>query len=152
VNVIDRKLIVEAEKGLSLTPKPFDKIAANLGITPEDAIIRLQKLQENGVIRRFGVSLRPDGVGINANALVAWKVPEKRVGKVSLYFSEHEEVSHCYEREVVPHEWEYNLYTVMHAPERSAIEEMVVKFSEETALTDYVILYSNRNLKELKKC
>jgi siroheme decarboxylase len=154
MDAIDHKLIVEAEKGLPITPQLFDQIAASIGITPQEVIARLQKLQESGVIRRFGASLKPNGVGYSANALVAWKVPENRMQGVSRYFCERKEVSHCYERETVPGEWEYNLYTVMHAPQRSTIEKMVKQFSDETSLNHYVILYSTRNLKlkENTKC
>ncbi|MCL4429132.1 MAG: AsnC family transcriptional regulator [Chloroflexi bacterium] len=147
MDAIDHKLLVEAEKGLLLTPEPFNEIAAKIGIKPQEVIARLRKLQENGVIRRFGVSLKPNGVGFCANALVAWKVPESRVQEVGNYFSEYNEISHCYERKTVVGKWEYNLYTVMHAHERQAIEELVKQLSDATSLTDYLILYSTKNLK-----
>lgn len=154
MDAIDLKLVVEAEKGLPLTPEPFSLLAANAGVTVQDAIGRLQKLQNTGVIRRFGVSIRPNGVGFYANAMVAWKVPNNHIVEVSDYFCKRKEVTHCYERKVVPGKWEYNLYTVMHAQERSTIEELVKKFSNETSLSQYVILYSSRNLKltETKRC
>jgi DNA-binding Lrp family transcriptional regulator len=131
-------------------------MAAQNGITPQEVISRLQRLQETGVIRRFGVSLKPSGVGFSANALVAWKVPENRIQEAAAFFSKRQEVSHCYERETVEG-WEYNIYTVMHAHERSIVEELVKQFSDATELTDYLILYSTRNLKtnqpeETKKC
>jgi hypothetical protein len=43
--------------------------------------------------------------------------------------------------------WEYNLYTVMHAKEREAVEKTVKNLSEATAVNDYQILYSTRDLK-----
>lgn len=151
---ISRKLVAEAEKGIPITPKPFDEIAKDLGITPQEVIIRLQGLKKSGVIRRFGVSVKPNGVGYSANALVAWKVPKGRIAKVSQYFCKCEEISHCYERETVLGKWEYNFYTVMHAQERPMVQEMVRHFATEASLSDYAILFSTRNLKfkELPKC
>ncbi len=151
---IDRKLIAETEKGISLVPQPFDQIAKNLGITPQEVLIRLQELQKNGVIRRFGVSLKPRGVGYLANALVAWKVPAARIALVGEYFSQHRDVSHCYEREIVPGEWEYNFYTVIHGKECYVVRQMVQRFAFETNLCEYAILFSTRNLKlkETPKC
>jgi DNA-binding Lrp family transcriptional regulator len=157
MDAIDYKLILEAEKGLALTSQPFHEIAAEIGITPTEVIARLQKLQESGVIRRFGVSIKPNSIGYSANALVAWRVPENRVAELGKYFSAQQEISHCYEREVMPGVWEYNFYTVMHARERKTIEEFVKQLSDATALKEYAILYSTRNLKtksvkETKKC
>jgi DNA-binding Lrp family transcriptional regulator len=153
---IDQKLLVEAEKGLFLTAEPFKEIANQIGITPQEVISRLQKLKEDGVIRRFGVSLMPSGIGYAANALVAWKVPENRVIEVAEIFSRRHEVSHCYERETAAGKWAFNIYMVMHAHERKSIETLVKQFSIETALKDYLILYSTKNLKtkplETKKC
>jgi DNA-binding Lrp family transcriptional regulator len=148
---VDRKLIVEAEKGLPLTSEPFSTLAAKVGVTPQEAISRLQKLRTEGVIRRFGVSLKPNSIGFNANALVAWKVPVDRVLEVAQYFSGCSQISHCYERETVTGRWEYNIYTVLHAHERRTVEQLIKQLSNETSLTDFLVLYSIRNLKNKPK-
>lgn len=150
----DSKLLAKTEKGIPLTPQPFDQIAKDLRITPQEVLIRLQELQKNGIIRRFGASIKPHGVGYSANALVAWKVPAARIALVGEYFSQHTEVSHCYEREIMPGAWEYNFYTVIHAKERSLVQKMVQRFAFETNLCEYAILFSTRNLKlkEKTKC
>ena len=157
MDAIDQKLLAEAEKGLPLTPQPFHTIAEQIGITSQEVLARLQRLQENGVIRRFGLSLKPKDVGYNANALVAWKVPQNRIEEVGEYFSGYSDISHCYERGTIMGKWEYNVYTVIHAHERQTIEQLVRLLSEITGLSDYLILYSTRNLKnkpaqETEKC
>jgi len=150
MDAIDRKILLETEKGLQLTPEPFKEIAAQVGITPKEVIERLKRLQETGIIRRFGASLKPNSVGFLANALVAWKVPQSRVEEVGRFFSEYDEISHCYEREPIAGKWEYNIYTVMHAHERETIQQLVKQLSTATALEEYSILYSKRNLKTLQ--
>jgi siroheme decarboxylase len=157
MDAIDRKILLETEKGLQLTPEPFKEIAVQVGITPKEVIERLKRLQETGIIRRFGASLKPNSVGFLANALVAWKVPQSRVEEVGRFFSEYDEISHCYEREPIAGKWEYNIYTVMHAHERETIQQLVKQLSTATALEEYSILYSKRNLKtlqtkEIQKC
>jgi DNA-binding Lrp family transcriptional regulator len=154
---IDLKLLSLAEKGLPLIPQPFHTLAKEVGISPVEVLNRLLKLHEDGVIRRFGVSLKPNGVGFNANALVAWKVPVERIAEVAAHFTAYPDVTLWFERRVVGGNWEYNLYTVMHAPDRAGVEALVKQLSAETALKDYVVLYSTRNLKtkpngETKKC
>jgi len=145
---VDCKILFETNKGLLLTPEPFNEIATQLGITPREVITRLVKLRESGVIRRFGASIKPNDLGFSANALVAWKVPENRVQEVGACLSKFKEVTHCYERKIVAGKWEYNLYTVMHARERETIEHLINNLSEATAINDYLILYSTRDLKK----
>jgi len=146
---IDRKILFETNKGLLLTPEPFNKIAIQLDIKPQEVIARLIKLREDGVIRRFGASIKPSDLGFSANALVAWKVPENRVQEVGSYLSKLQEVTHCYERKAIAGKWEYNLYTVMHAKKREVIEHLVKNCSKTTAINDYQILYSTRDLKKI---
>jgi DNA-binding Lrp family transcriptional regulator len=144
---IDCKILLETNKGLLLTPEPFTEIAAQIGITPREVIARIVKLRESGIIRRFGASIKPNDLGFSANALVAWKVPENRVQEVGIFLSKFSEVTHCYERHAVAGKWEYNLYTVMHAKERESVEQLVKNLSEVTAVQDFQILYSTRDLK-----
>ena len=147
---IDRKIMLETNKGLLLTLEPFKDIAAQLGITPQEVIARIVKLRESGVIRRFGASIKPNDVGFSANALVAWKVPENRIQEVGIFFSKCGEITHCYERKAIAGKWEFNLYTVIHAREREGIEQLVNNLSKTTAINDYLVLYSIRDLKKVQ--
>lgn len=145
---IDRKILFEIEKGIPLTPEPFQAIADFIGITQQEVTSRIAKLQESGIIRRFGVSIKPRMVGLSANALIAWKVPENRLNEVGNLLSTFKEVTHCYARKTVPEKWAYNLYTVLHARERETIEKLVKNFSDAIAVNDYVILFSTREFKK----
>lgn len=145
---IDRKLLSEIEKGIPLTSEPFQEIAGIIGISQQEVTFRIAKLQESGVIRRFGASIRPRIVGLSANALIVWKVPENRLQEVGNLLSTFQEVTHCYARKTVPEKWGYNLYTVLHARERETIEQKVKKFSDAIKVDDYVILFSTRELKK----
>jgi len=144
---IDRKLLAGMEKGITLTTEPFNEIALQLGITPKEVVSRLCDLKEKGVIRRFGASIKPNNIGFSANALVAWKVPENRVQEIGAYLSKYQEISHCYERKTVKGRWDYNLYVVIHGREREVVQRLVKEISEKTAITEYKILYSTRDLK-----
>jgi hypothetical protein len=74
-------------------------------------------------------------------------VPLERVNEVGTYFSSFREITHCYERKPVQGHWEYNLYTVMHAQERQTIEQITGDLAKSIGISDYIILYSKRNLK-----
>ncbi len=147
---IDEFLLSELNHGIPLTTQPFNSIAAKIGVSPNEVLTRLTKLKESGVIRRFGASIKPNDVGLTANAVIAWNVPMERVNEVGVYLSSFREVTHCYERQSVPERWEYNLYTVMHAQERQSIEQLTKLLAETIGIQNYVILYSKRDLKNGK--
>ncbi len=144
---IDQKLLALVIKGIALTPEPFREIARELGITQNEVIGRLTELKKEGIIRKFGASIKPNNIGYSANALVAWKVPADRIKEVGCQLSKHQDISHCYERKPVEGKWEYNLYIVMHARERENIQSMVNQISVGLAINEYKILYSTRDLK-----
>ena len=138
------------EKGIALTSEPFSEIAHELRIPPSEVIARLTKLKDEGVIRKFGASIKPNNIGFSANALVAWKVPVDRVQEVGVQLSKLSDISHCYERKPVKGRWEYNLYTVMHARGRDSIQVTVNQISSGLGISEYKILYSTRDLKRTK--
>jgi DNA-binding Lrp family transcriptional regulator len=144
---IDHKLLACMEKGIALNNQPFNEIALQIGITPEEVVTRLRNLKAEGVIRRFGASIKPNNIGFSANALVAWKVPENRVQEIGAYLSKYQEISHCYERKTVLGRWDFNLYTVIHGREREVVQRTVKEISEGIAINEYKILYSTKNLK-----
>jgi DNA-binding Lrp family transcriptional regulator len=148
---IDETLLLELKQGIPLTSQPFNNLAVKIGITSHETLTRLLKLKKDGIIRRFGASIKPNEVGFNANAVIAWNIPAERVMAVGNYFASFKEVTHCYERQTVAERWPYNLYIVMHAQKRETIEQMTKLLSETIGVGDYVILYSKRDLKTASK-
>lgn len=147
---IDRKLLVESNMQATIAAEPFREIAAQVALTPDEVISRLKKLQKNGVIRRFGAKIKPRDIGLRANAMVAWKVPDYCVQEVGAFLSKLKEVTHCYEREIVLGKWEYNLYTVLHSSKTASIEATVRKLSQALGIKEYLILFSKTNLKKIQ--
>jgi DNA-binding Lrp family transcriptional regulator len=145
---IDVLLLSELNLGISLTAQPFSSIATKLGISSEEVLTRLVKLKQIGVVRRFGATIKPNNIGFTANAVIAWCVPNGRVNEIGTYFSSFREITHCYERKPVQGRWEYNMYTVMHAQDRQTIEQMTDSLAKSSGISDYVILYSKRDLKQ----
>ena len=148
MNEVDHDLLSALEKGIPITTEPFKELAAQLGMSPQEVVSRLSALKENGTIRRFGASVKPNALGFKANALVAWKVPLENVKEVGSFLSKFREISHCYEREAVSGRWEYNLYIVIHAKNRQDIQRIVKAISIKLAIHECKVLYSTRNLRE----
>jgi siroheme decarboxylase len=146
---IDLKLLTIINKDIALIKEPFKPVALQIGISQKEVVTRLNKLKKEGIIRKFGASLKPNSIGFSANALVAWKVHQNRVLEVGDYLAKLPEISHCYERKAVDGKWDFNLYTVMHAQKRESINRRVSQISIETEITEYKILFSTRDLKKL---
>lgn len=130
-------------------------------LTPfKDWGVSCDELREDLAIkrmRRFGAILRHQDAGFPCNAMVCFRLDEKRMtsGESSLANSEsagsllakQHYISHCYERPSFEN-FPYNLYAMMHA---QTPEELDAYIKESVALLDnpeYVVLHS---LKELKK-
>ena len=139
---VDIEILLALQDGIPLVKEPFTAIAKHLEIKPDEVVERLQRLQEQNVIRKFGIFLWKRKVGITANAMVVWAVPNNRIQEVAEFFSRFKEVTHCYERRTVPNKWEYNLYTVIHGFKRKTVKEFVKRLSQEVGVADYLILFS----------
>ena len=143
MDTLDLKILLALQDGISLVREPFSAIAAQLGIKPDEVVERLQRLQEEKIIRKFGLFVRKNKVGISANAMVVWAVPSNRVRVVAEFLSKFREVTHCYERRTAPN-WRYNVYTVIHGVERKTVSEFVKTLSAAVEVKDYLILFSVR--------
>jgi DNA-binding Lrp family transcriptional regulator len=145
---IDKKILIALQDNVPLVPRPFLVVGNELGLSEDEVIRRVKRMMDDGVVRRFSASIRHRKLGITANPMVAWKVPSDRVEEVGKKMASFEEVTHCYERPIVPGKWEYNLFTMIHGYDRKSVEEITKRISEATGISDYNLLYS---IKEYKK-
>ncbi|MDD3857505.1 MAG: AsnC family transcriptional regulator [Methanoculleus sp.] len=147
MNDRDRALLLRLQDGVPLVEEPYRAIAEDLGMTEAEVIARTQNLLSGGVIRRFAVRLNHRKAGILVNAMVAWRVPPGDVARVAGIMARFPEVTHCYERAVVPGRWEYNLFVVLHGRHRGEVDRDIVRLSQAAGIDDYTVLVSTRELK-----
>jgi DNA-binding Lrp family transcriptional regulator len=147
LNEIDRAVLHITQDGIPLENEPFASIATETGMSQEQVVAVFKKLLESGVIKRLGISVNQRTVGIVANAVVAWKVPQDQVERVGSMVSSYKEITHCYERITIPGKWEHNLFTVLHGYDRKSVEEFAKKMSEAIGIRDYLVLFSNEQFK-----
>ncbi len=143
----DRLLLKSTQDGIPIVPEPFLEISKEIGIPEDEVITRLERLVKNGVIRRFGASIGHRSIGITANAMCTWNVPDERVEEVGAIMAGFPEVTHCYERPRFPG-WKYNLFTMVHAYSREECEKIAREISNATGIKDYGILFSEREFKK----
>jgi DNA-binding Lrp family transcriptional regulator len=74
-------------------------------------------------------------------------VPEDIVDKTGFALAAFPQVSHCYRRPVYP-DWQYNVFSMVHARSLEAAENMAVEMSKQIGISDYRILFSSREFKK----
>jgi siroheme decarboxylase len=144
---IEKKIIASIQGDIPIAPRPYRIIAESIGVTETEVIDTLHRLCQEGIIRRFGATLRHQKSGYAANAMGAWQVPEERVESVGRIMAGFREVSHCYRRNPAI-DWPYNVYTMIHAKDEASCREIARRISEKTGINDYDLLFSVRELKK----
>ena len=143
----DHEILRVIQDGVPVTREPFKEASDKLGMTQEELVERVKAMNENGLIRRFSANINQRKLGITANAVVVWNIPEEKMEAAVPVFLERGEISHIYERRVYPGRWEYNLYTVVHDYDRESVERFAKKIADEIGVDDYQVLFSKRRFK-----
>ena len=144
----ERVVLSLVQGDLPDTATPFLDIARQAGVSESEVLELLQRLKDNGGIRRFGATLRHQKAGYGANAMVAWYVEDERdVNEIGEIMAARPEVSHCYHRKSCL-DWPYQLYTMIHAKTAEECGRAVKEISEATGLTQFDILLSRKELKK----
>ena len=147
MNTADLDLLTELQKGLPLVPRPYAVIGERLEMDEEEVLDRIRSLKDKGIIRRFRARINQRSVGITANALVAWKIPQGDPDTAGYQLAAMSGVTHCYRRSVCPDRWEYTHYTVHHGWTQSQVLTDIAKIAEKTGLSEYVVLFSSYEFK-----
>jgi DNA-binding Lrp family transcriptional regulator len=144
---LEKKVIASVQGDMPVVTRPFQKIAADLGIQEEQLLDVLEDLVERGIIRRFGATLRHQKSGYQANVMVAWQVEEAQINSVGKIMASFRAVSHCYRRNPTD-QWPYNLYTMVHGSDEEACRRTARQMSEKSGVQTYQLLFSRRELKK----
>ena len=138
--------IVQRDLPDSLTP--YADIARDVGASEEMVLRLLERMKENGAIRRFGASVKHQKAGYTHNVMVAWIVAEEHVDAAGKTAAANRSVSHCYYRPTSAPDWPYTFYTMVHG---RTDEECAAAIGELAAIPNMGEHAELTSLKELKK-
>ncbi|KUO50442.1 MAG: transcriptional regulator [Desulfitibacter sp. BRH_c19] len=144
----DVSIIRELQKDLPLVSRPYNEVAQKLGITEEELLKKIRFMKKEGYIRRIGAALRHREMGIEANAMIVWKVPEKDCERVGNEIASFPEVTHCYQRPTSK-DWHFNIFAMIHFPTREECEQMANKISNLVGDYPYQLFFSTEELKKI---
>ena len=147
---IDQRLITLIQTGLPLSPTPYADIGEKLQLDEEDVIQRIQKLNDDNVIKRFGVVVRHHELGYKANAMTVWNIPDEAVSELGACMGQFDFVTLCYRRPRRLPDWPYNLFTMIHGKVRDDVMANIELLAKRCNLkeVEYNVLFSTRRFKQ----
>ena len=95
-----------------------------------EVIDRIKFLRDEGAIRRVGVLVRHHSVGVKANAMTVWNIPDGEIDQAGAILAESPNVTHCYCRARGPR-WPHNLYAMVHASSKDLCREIAQDLHEQ---------------------
>ncbi len=125
---IDRKIINHWQGGFPLVARPFAAVASDVGIGEDEAIARIRRLREEGVLTRFGPLFNADALG-GAFCLCAMAVPAQQWEAAVAAVNARVEVAHNYERD-----HRLNMWFVLATERPGAIEKVCAEIERATGL------------------
>jgi len=146
----DRRIVRATQAGLPLCPRPYARIADELGLASEEVMGRLARMLKSGAIRRIGAVPNHYALGLKANGMSVWDVRDEELHELGRRVGALPFVSHCYHRPRRLPEWRYNLFAMVHGRSREEVEAYVADIAAElgTAARAHEVLYSTRILKK----
>lgn len=147
---LERRLVQAIGKGLPLVANPYAEVAAALDTDEATVIATLEAMLARGAIRRIGAVPNHYALGYRANGMAVFDVDDAMVAELGPVIGAFDFVSHCYRRPRHPPLWPYNLFAMVHARTRPAVEMKVRQIRNRlgAACRGDTILYSRRILKK----
>lgn len=150
IDQTDRRILIATEGGLPLSPSPYAEVAGWLNLDEAEVISRLERMQKEGVIRRIAIAPNHYALGMVANGMSVWDVADEEAERLGEQIGALDFVSHCYLRPRALPDWPYNLFAMIHGPDRETVERHRGEIAERlgSACRQKDILYSTRILKK----
>ena len=140
---LEKKIIALLQTDIPVAQRPFKQMAQKIGITEETFLAVLRDLNDRGMIRRFGATLKHQKSGFRANAMVAWNVAEDQVEKVGTIMAGFQEITHCYRRPPLP-EFPFGLYAMIHGQNEEEVRGLAARLAGEIGARDHAVVFSVR--------
>ena len=150
LDAADRALLNAVAQGLPLVANPYADVARRVGLDEAEAIARIGRMLDAGVIKRLGLVVRHHELGYRANAMVVWDVPDDEIDTVGHHAAAVDFVTLCYRRPRRLPFWPFNLFCMIHGKDREEVREEIAQLNHLTGLGQYpnAVLLSRRRFKQ----
>ena len=138
---IDKKILNILQKDFPLEEQPFLIVGQRCGISEDETIRRVQKMKDDGIIRRIGAVF--DGAKLGrVSTLCAARVPEEKIDSFVKIVNANKNVTHDYQRN-----HEYNIWFTVSAANAKELEKFIKDVKEKTGVTDILDMRAVRTFK-----
>ena len=138
---IDKKILNILQKEFPLEERPFLIVAEKCGISEDETISHVQKMKDEGIIRRIGAVF--DGAKLGrVSTLCAARVPEEKIDSFVQIVNANKGVTHNYRRNN-----EYNIWFTVNAATAEELETFLADVKKKTGVTDILDMRAVRTFK-----
>lgn len=127
---LDLRILDALQGDIPLVPRPWEAVAARLGIPEAVLLERLGRLSREGIVRGISPVIESHHMGITAATLVALPVPEEEIRRVAAVISRYPEVSHNFRRD-----HRYSLWFTLSAKDEESLRELLHDILERTGFS-----------------
>ncbi len=125
---VDKAILDIIQSGFPIVSRPYEEIGRIVGVCEDEALTRVNKMREDGVIRRIGANFGSRELGWRST-LCAAKVPEEKIEEFVAEVNSHPGVTHNYLREN-----EFNIWFTFIGPEWEEVEATLQGITEKTGI------------------
>jgi DNA-binding Lrp family transcriptional regulator len=146
---LERRLLLEIQDGFPLTRTPYRDVADAVGAGVDDVLAAIERLRDDGCIKRIGCVVNHVVTGFDANCMVVWDVPDDELDARGEAVGALPYVTLCYHRPRRPEQdWPYNLFTMVHGREADAVDAKVDELAADHLPFAHERLFSTETLKQ----
>ena len=138
---IDRGLLNRIQTDFPIESRPYKVLAEQFGLTEDQVIGRIERLRENGVIRRIGGNFPAKKMGYTST-LCAARVPEDKFDNFVKVVNKYSEVTHNYRRN-----HDFNVWFTFIAPSMEEIEKNLADIAQATGVDEIYNLPADKLFK-----
>lgn len=128
LDAIDKRLLDIIQTGFPIAPRPYAVLGEALDITEAEALARVRRLRELGVVRRLGANFQSKALGFRST-LCAAKVPEEKLDAFIGQVNALPGVTHNYLRA-----HDYNVWFTLIGPSWDAVRQTLDDLSARTGV------------------
>jgi DNA-binding Lrp family transcriptional regulator len=149
LSALEANLLLAIQDGFPLSATPYRDIAETVDADVDDVLAAVERLLDDGCIKRIGCVVNHVVTGFDANCMVVWNVPDGELDERGVEVGSLPYVTLCYHRPRRPEQgWEYNLFTMIHGREGEAVDAKIDELAADYLPFEHERLYSTATLKQ----
>ena len=131
---LDSRILEALQDYFPLSSRPYAILAEKIGISEDEIWGRVERLLDEGVIRRIGASLDSRKLGFSST-LAAVSVSPEKIDRAAEVIGKPVEVTHSYQRND-----EFNIWFTVIARDEDRVNEVLARIRSELSLEESKVL------------